>query len=165
MIERFHTLLSIATCAAISWLADSIQDRRYIITNQVVNNTPVWAFENGGWKRMYRSNDGQTWIGSDTDCADGISSGMLYNTAPNPEFLAPSQLPLDKWASSRVATLEPQWTSAVTTAVRLFPAGRWGSNRMIYVPSMRVTAVHGLDDGHPAMFAALRQLAALADDV
>jgi hypothetical protein len=27
---------------------------------------------------------------------------------------------------------------------------------------VRVSAVHGLDDGHPAMAAALRQLAALA---
>jgi hypothetical protein len=30
---------------------------------------------------------------------------------------------------------------------------------------MRVTVVHGLDDGHPAMVAALRHLAALADNV
>jgi hypothetical protein len=30
------------------------------------------------------------------------------------------------------------------------------------VPEMRITAVHGLDDGEPAMAAALRQLVALA---
>jgi len=32
----------------------------------------------------------------------------------------------------------------------------------VRVPEMRITAVHGLDDGESAMAAALRQLAALA---
>jgi hypothetical protein len=36
-------------------------------------------------------------------------------------------------------------------------------NRSVWVPDMRVTAVHGLDDAEPAMAAALRHLAAVTN--
>jgi hypothetical protein len=43
------------------------------------------------------------------------------------------------------------------SAERLTPGSPWAK-----VPSMRIAAVHGLDDDDPAMAAALRQLSALA---
>ena len=58
---------------------------------------------------------------------------------------------MDEWQSAKDATLAPQFTSA----------GGTDEDPWVLVPDMRVTAVHGLDDGNPAMAAALRQLAAL----
>jgi hypothetical protein len=61
-------------------------------------------------------------------------------------------LPSDKWLSRSSVTLELKYASAE----RLTPGSPWAK-----VPSMRIAAVHGLDDDDPAMAAALRQLAAL----
>jgi len=66
-------------------------------------------------------------------------------------------LPSDKWVSCFRTTLASHYASARRLGDT--PTGRsvWA-----YVPEMRMTTVHGLDDGDPAMAAALRQLAALA---
>jgi len=134
------------------WFTDEFQDARYVITDRVVNDMPAWAAENGA-NFMYRANNGQLWIGSNENCAEGRSFGWMYNTAKSPEVLAPTQLPSDKWKSIKMATLGPQFRSG----------GGTKGHPWVSVPPdiMRVTAVHGLDDGHPAMAAALLQLTAL----
>ena len=136
------------------WLTDQCQDVRYAITDRVVNGAPAWAAENAG-EFMYRANNRQMWIGDDANCLEGKAWGWVRNTARHPEVLAPTQLPLGKWQSHKDATLGPQFTSA----------GGTDDKPWVKVPSMRVTAVHGLDDGHPAMAAALLQLAALTANV
>ena len=145
------------------WLEVGFQHVQYVITNRVVNETPVWAAEsaNSG-QRMYRANDGQMFVDHESDCAQGNPGDWIRNIAQNQGALTPTQLPLDKWASSQSATLGAQFSSAPRTSV---VDGTMFGSQFIYVPSMRVTAVHGLDDGHPAMAAALRQLAALTDGV
>jgi hypothetical protein len=136
------------------WLTEEFQDLRYVITKHVVNGAPVWAAENSESHLMYRAKDGRMWIGMELNCAAGASCGVIYNTVHNPNVMAPTQLLSNKWLSSKVATLGPQYTSA----------GRTDESPWVWVPSMRVTAVHGLDDAEPAMATALRQLAALSDD-
>jgi hypothetical protein len=138
------------------WLIDRFQDARYVITDRVVNDLPVWAAEHHGDSFfMYRSNDRRLWIGNDEDCAAGKAWGWMQNAAQNPELLAPTQLPLDEWESTEISTLAPQFTSA----------GGSDEAPWMPVPNMRVDAVHGLHDGHPAIAAALRQLAVLREDI
>ena len=98
------------------------------------------------------------WIGTETNSAEGKAWGWIYNTATGSEFVALTQLPTNRWKSNKVATLGVQVTSAGGTVGDHGQPWAW-------IPNMRVAAVHGLDDGHPAMAAALRQLAALTDDV
>jgi len=65
-------------------------------------------------------------------------------------------LPTDEWVSLPVpiSTLELQYASAEH-------AGEDVPDEWVCVPEMRIIAVHRLDNGDPAMAAALRQLAAL----
>jgi hypothetical protein len=132
------------------WLTEVFQDLRYVITGRVVSGAPVWAAEDGE-HFMYRDGHGEMWISDEEDCAAGKPCGVIHNTVRSPDVLAPTQLLSNKWKSFEYATLGPQYTSV----------GGTGSNAWVRVPSMRVTAVHGLDDEEPAMAAALRQLAAL----
>ena len=131
-------------------LSNTFQDARYTITDRVVNGIPVWAAENGAFF-MYRANDGRMWISSKANCAAGEAQGIISNTATSLEIFAPCQLPTTTWRSRTSAMLNPQHTSA----------GEVDANRWVWVPGVRVRAVHGLDDGHPAMAAALRRIAAL----
>jgi hypothetical protein len=55
--------------------------------------------------------------------------------------------------SAAFVTLEPEYAAAE----RLF-----SGSSCAWVPSIRITVVHGLRDGDPTMMAALRQLVALA---
>jgi hypothetical protein len=55
------------------------------------------------------------------------------------------------------ATLKPQFESGGGN-------GEEEEEEWVDVPEMRITAVHGLDDGHPAMAVALRQLTALTEN-
>jgi hypothetical protein len=139
--------------SATPWLTAEFQDPRYLITDHVVNDAPVWAAENGKWF-MYRSGTGTTQIGGEAHCAAGNSRGVLFNTMRNPDVLEPTKLPTNAWRSSKSSTLGPQYTSA----------GGADEKPWVGIPDMRVTAVHGLDDAAPAMAAALRKLAALTGD-
>jgi len=132
------------------WLTEAFQDLRYVITDRVVNGSPVWAVE-GGKNFMYRVGDGTMMIGTEAACAVGRLRGSIHNTVHSPDVVAPTQLPSNKWRSSKLATLGPQFAAA----------GGTDENRWVDVPDMRVTAVHGLDDDEPAKAAALRQVAAL----
>jgi len=151
------------------WLAAEFQDLRYVITDRVVNDAPVWAAESGEWC-MYLDEDGTMIIGRDADCAtlpdcqtvphcphcaDGDPAGEIWSYVVDPEVLAPTLLPTNSWWSSKRATLEPQYTSA----------GGIDEYDWVRVPDMRITAVHGLADAEPAMAAALRHLAALTENV
>ena len=134
-----------------------------------------------------------------------LTSGWVYNTAvgfggDNAEVnadvlgLAPTCLPAKAWKSVKVATLEPQYSSAggrvcqvlgVNVIKRLFnprflsltasydvasnvchALGGGGTELHpgLNVPNVRIDAVYGLDDDEPVMAQALRQLAALATD-
>jgi hypothetical protein len=69
----------------------------------------------------------------------------------------PTALPSDNWWSNSHSTLVSEHA---TVARRI--RGIAALHVCVRVPEMRITAVHGLDDGESAMAAALRQLAALA---
>ena len=95
-------------------------------------------------------------VSDESDCAEGSDFGFMYSAKKTVDVAAPTELPLDKWVSNPVATLASHHASA----------RRLGDTPTLSVwacvPEMRITTVHGLDDGEPAMAAALRQLAALA---
>jgi hypothetical protein len=62
------------------------------------------------------------------------------------------------------------WRKSLTQRPRFTTDGgtcgaEWVGAAWVHVPDTLVVVVHGLDDGHPAMAAALRQLAALTDHV
>ena len=139
------------------WLTEEYQDLRYVITDRVVNGSPVWAAENGK-HFMYRAGDGTMAISDEESCAVGDEDSVVYNSVENSDVMAPTQLLSNKWESNKSATLGPQYTSA---AARYTAAGGTDEEPWVEVPDMRVTAVHGLDDAEPAMAAALRQLAVL----
>jgi hypothetical protein len=128
-----------------------MQDLRFVITDRVVHGSPVWAAEGGRWF-MYRDADNAFSIGSASDCVEGSDRCCIFNaTLDEAAILAPTELHTDEWLSLPISTLELQYASAK----------RMGRHGWVCVPNMRITAVHGLDDGDPAMAAALRQLAAL----
>ena len=131
------------------WLTAEFQDSRYVIANHIVNGEPVWAAEDGV-HYMYRARSGEMWISDEANCAAGTLFGCMYNTVSSPHVLAPTQLPSNFWKSGKRATLGPK-----------YPPADGSESPWVWVPHMRVTAVHGLDDADPAMAAALRQLTAL----
>jgi hypothetical protein len=102
---------------------------------------------------MFRDETDWMMIGDESACAEGRSAGIIYNEKESSVVLAPTELPSDEWLSTAASTLEPQFASAE----RVSSEREWAP-----APSMRITAVHGLDDDDPAMAAALRQLNALA---
>ena len=119
----------------------------------MVNSSPVWAAVDGKWF-MYRDVKGNMMISKEASCAKGPAHGFIYNTLATADgVVAPTALPSNKWLSNAYASLEAQYASAK----RHRPGRIWAR-----VPNMRITAVHGLDDGDPSMAVALRQLAALA---
>jgi len=138
------------------FLAEEYQDLRWVITDRVVNGSPVWAAVDGE-RFMYRGGKQQMTISDESDCAEGSASGVMYNAEKTVDVAAPTELPSDKWASSPPTTLPLQYASADRLESATTARSPW-----VLVPEMRITAVHGLDDGEPAMAAALRQLAALA---
>jgi hypothetical protein len=140
-----------------TFLDERVQDLRWVITDRVVNGSPVWAAVDGVLF-LYRNAQYKMTIGTESRCAAGSPTGIIVNLMRwTADVAAPTELPSDGWASSRCATLVPQYASA--THVRSRSTGIMSS--WVRVPEMRITAVHGLDDDEPAMAAALRQLAAL----
>jgi hypothetical protein len=136
------------------FLTEEFQDSRWVITERVVNSSPVWAAE-GGELFMHRSENKRMMISLESACAVGSPRGYMCNTEATADVVAPTELPSDKWASHVKATLATQYASAD----RVPDANR--DNRWACVPEMRFTAVHGLGDDDPAMAEALAKLAAL----
>ena len=134
------------------FLTDEFQDLRFVITDRVLNGSPVWAAV-GGELFMYCDMKCSMMVSDESGCVEGSISGYIYNREASADgTVAPSVLPSDKWMSDAFATLESQYPSAE----RIFPGLEW-----VRVPCMRVTVVHGLNDGDPAMTMALCKLAAL----
>jgi hypothetical protein len=77
------------------WLTDEFQDLRYVITDRVVNDAPVWAAEDGKWF-MFRAGKGYLMTGDEANCAAGTTFGQIHNTAENPDVMAPTPLPSNK---------------------------------------------------------------------
>jgi hypothetical protein len=143
------------------FLTEEFQDVRWVITDRVVNSSPVWAAaagSGGGNIGMYlhRNTIGNMMVSKDARC--GNDKGFLQNMFFDDDAMAPTEQPPDKWASHRNATLASQFASATPTPSSSPPAPK----KWVWVPAMRITAVHGLADDEPAMAAALQQLAALA---
>jgi hypothetical protein len=137
------------------FLTEEYQDLRWVITDRVVNDSPVWAAVDGELF-MYRNSNRRMIVSDESDCAEGSDSGYMYNTEVTANAAALTALPSDQWVSVSGATLASHYASARRV-------GNTSRNSVwAWVPEMRITAVHGLDDGEPAMAAALRQLAALA---
>jgi hypothetical protein len=135
------------------FLTKEFQDSRWVITDRVVNGSPVWAEEGGDWF-MYRNVSNKMMISDESHCAEGRAVGYIHNREATADVIAPSELPSDEWVSSASATLATQYASAERLPNDI---GEW-----TLVPEMRITAVHGLDDDDPAMAEALAKLAALA---
>ena len=128
------------------FLSEEFQDLRFVITDRVVNGSPVWAAVDGKRVMFRDGSDGFMMIGEAYD----FSRGQMYNDENSEHVLAPTELLSDNWFSLSVATLEAQYASTK------LPPSHWAR-----VPEMRITVVHGLNDDDPAMAAALRTLASL----
>jgi hypothetical protein len=132
------------------FLSADLQDLRFIITDRVVNGSPVWAAVGGEWF-MFRADTGSVMISDAKNCAEGKSMSLIYNYRKQAEGgIAPTDLPSGEWLSQKSATLSPQYASTE----RVWPGLPW-----VRVPAMRITVVHGLADDDPTMAAALQQLA------
>jgi hypothetical protein len=136
------------------FLTEEFQDSRWVITDRVVNGSPVWAAE-GGELFMFRAVDNMMAISIEYSCAEGRAMSHIVNTEVTAGVVAPTELPSDNWVSSAYATLATQY------AERL-PAASGEIDDWAHVPNMRITAVHGLSDDDPAMAEALAKLAAAA---
>ena len=136
------------------FLSKKFQGLRWVITDRVVHGSPVWAAE-GGELFMYRDVNDKMTISDESECAEGRAKGYIRNRDVTADVVAPSELPSDQWVSTAYATLATQYASAESLNVN-GEITVWA-----FVPEMRFTAVHGLDDDDPAMAAALQKLAAL----
>jgi len=136
------------------FLTDEFQDVQFAISDRVVNGSPVWAASSGiGELFVYRGvpagiDSGMMVIGDMAGCVEGVDKYSIFNTTLTGDTgAAPTDLPTDMWVSKARATLEPEYAAAE----RIIPGGN-----VVWVPSMRITVVHGLRDGDPTMAAALR---------
>ena len=146
--------------SATPFLNEEYQDLRWVITDRVVNGSPVWAAV-GGKYFMYRNSQQNMIVSLEARCVEGSKYGVMYNAEKTADVAAPTALPSDKWVSFSSATLASHYASArrLGDIPTTLPENR---SPWAWVPEMRITAVHGLDDSEPAMAAALRQLAALS---
>ena len=135
------------------FLKDEFQDLRFVITDRVVNGSPVWAAVGGEWF-MYRTINEFMSIGDESTAAAGTAIGHISNATclNGGTVTAPTKLSTT-WVCNAYATLDLQYASAK----HLTSSPAW-----VYIPGMHITVVHGLDDANPTMAAALQQLAALA---
>jgi hypothetical protein len=90
---------------------ETFQDLRWVISDRVVNGSPVWAAEGGRWF-MYCSVDIKMMISNESECAAGSSMGHMYNMEKTADAVAPTELASDKWVSGASATLATQYASA-----------------------------------------------------
>jgi hypothetical protein len=89
------------------FLKETFQELRWVITDRVVNGSPVWAAEGGRWF-MYRSVDNRMMISIESACAAGSSRGHMYNREITADAVAPTELPSDKvrkWSSETVSEI------------------------------------------------------------
>jgi vacuolar-type H+-ATPase subunit H len=145
------------------FLDEDFQDMRFVITDRIVNGSPVWAVVGSGGEKygMCRSDTRHMLVAYETDITATNGTCFLQNMVKPAAAVAPTEVSLLHWASTRGVTLASEFDSA-TRAHTSPPGFSPGLNLWVMVPEMRITAVHGLDDDDPAMAAALRQLAALA---
>jgi hypothetical protein len=135
------------------FLTDEFQDLQFVITDRVINGSPVWATV-GGELYMSRTTRSRMMVSDESECVDGRASGYVYNTVASADVIVgPTDLPSNKWVSMPYASLVPQYASAE----RHYPQGPWAR-----VPDIRITVVHGLEDSDPVMTIALCKLATLA---
>jgi hypothetical protein len=134
------------------FLSAEFQDLRFIITDRVVNGSPVWAAVGDMWF-MFRSANGEGMvIGGTTACVEGSDRGTIIGVVDS--IVAPTELPFDEWLSNAYSTLEQQYTTAVDTSDDVW----------VHVPDMYITVVHELDDSDLTMAAALWQLATFSSE-
>jgi hypothetical protein len=133
------------------FLTDEFQDLRFVITECVVYGWPVWAAVGGKWFLFHYATSGRWVISDDSTCAADPNRWCIYNTSPNDNGVAPTEMPSNQWVCKPSAALPSQYASA-----RRYVSG------CKFVPTMRIKAVHGLGDDDPAMAEALQKLAALA---
>ena len=147
-------MLVFETGSTTPFLDEEFQDLRWLITDRVVNGSPVWQTPAvGGEFFMYRGASGTMMIHDECYEDVGSDESYIYNSKVSEDVIAPTALPSITWKSVDTATLESQFASAE----------RWGfEGGWACVPNMRITAVHGMDDNDPTMAEALRKLAALA---
>jgi len=134
------------------FLSAEFQDLRFIITDRVVNGSPVWAAVGDMWF-MFRSANGEGMvIGGTTACVEGSDRGTIIGVVDS--IVAPTELPFDEWLSNAYSTLELQYTTAVDASDDVW----------VHVPDMYITVVHELDDSDLTMAAALWQLATFSSE-
>eukprot|EP00740_Mantoniella_antarctica_P023370 CAMPEP_0198685426 /NCGR_PEP_ID=MMETSP1468-20131203/13626_1 /TAXON_ID=1461545 /ORGANISM="Mantoniella sp, Strain CCMP1436" /LENGTH=206 /DNA_ID=CAMNT_0044430905 /DNA_START=248 /DNA_END=868 /DNA_ORIENTATION=- len=138
------------------FLTAEYQDLRWMITDRVVNESPVWS-EVDGKLFLFRNARGMMTISS--SCSKRTPIGTIFNTnwGPIAGVTAPIELLSDRWVSCECATLAPQFASAHQFVI----ANTLEVKEHVRVPELRITTLHGLDNSEPSMAAALRQLAAL----
>jgi hypothetical protein len=93
------------------FLRKKFQDMRFLITDRVINGSPVWAAVDGT-SFMYRCDTDMMMISVESDCAKGRATGYIYNMKASSVVVAPTELPSDKWFSNSRATLESRYASA-----------------------------------------------------
>jgi hypothetical protein len=136
------------------FLKDEFQNLQFVITDRVVNESPVWAAVGGKWF-MYRNITRTMHIGEESDSIEGCTLGCLFNRSN--KYLSPTDLPWRAWLSTDISTQESLYESAERLAERECPGCP-----LAIVPDLRVNVVHRPDDNDPALVAALRLLAEFA---
>jgi hypothetical protein len=133
---------------------------RFIITDRVVNDSPVWE-DVSGELCMFRDRDGDSWICRDSGMVNDRDHHGAYicshaDGCTRAVIVAPTEVASYMWFSVAAATLGPHFEASEFIRDDLVDDG-WAQ-----IPETRITTVYGLDNGDPTMAAALRQLAALA---
>jgi hypothetical protein len=138
------------------FLNEEFQDLKYVITDRVVNGSPVWAASNGR-HFIYRGIGAygtihEITVDGDERCGQGRRPGDIYNRMQPGDIFAPTEVSPTGWVSMAEYIIESKFPSAS-------PAPGTIDDDWVRVLEMRITVEHGLDDDHPAMAAARRLLA------
>lgn len=139
------------------FLSAQFSDLRFIITEQFVNGSPVWA-AGDGLTFMYRTTSNRMMISVASSAVDGVVEAdgtappCLYNSCLSPLVNAPSDLPSNMWVSNEAATSAAQFASASRLSN--------GNGELVWaeVPEFRIHTVHGLRDDDVAMAKAINHL-------
>ena len=142
------------------FLTDEYQDLTFVITERIVNGEPVWAAEDGE-HFMYRGLPRscglhQICVDGEYGCARGEPDSDIHHYIRQKDIFAPTKVSPTGWVSIDHATVESHFVSATEDADEDKVNKTW-----VMVPEMRITVVHGLDDEHSKLVAALRMLAEL----
>jgi len=154
-----HTLVfEFGSTSEAPFLFERFETLRFIITNRILNGSPVWAavVSIDDSACIYNSSNSHMMISDEEyNCVEGGSTGIIFNTdrCLTEHVVAPIELPSNEWVSSYSAMLDSQYA----TIERIIPGSQW-----TLIPDMRITALHGLDDSDPTIARALRQLTVFA---